>query len=147
MRRQARRLHAEFLQSIGKGKGQVYVRERVIIVRAIHQVVGVGGLRARDRVSNGAGVVFRPHKVAGRRDLRSGCEQNKLRGLAAVQRQVHGPLPVDYLGDGLIFCLHHRGGGCDLDGLRHSADLQLDVETQVVAHLDDNAGLLIGAKA
>src|SRR5689334_9939104 len=33
------RLHAEFLQSVGKRNGQIHVRERVIVVPAVQQVI------------------------------------------------------------------------------------------------------------
>jgi hypothetical protein len=47
LRRQTGSLHAEFLNGVRERKGQIDVGERVVVVRAVHQVVDVGGLRIR----------------------------------------------------------------------------------------------------
>ncbi len=78
---------------------------------------------------------------------RSGRQQDQLRGLTAIQRQIDRALPVDDLRYRLIFGLHHRGGGRYLHRLRDAADLQFHVNAQLVAHLDHDSRLVVGAEA
>ena len=66
LRRETRRLHAEFLDSIRKRKRQVYIGERIVIVSPIHQIIDVGRLRACDRDGHGAGIAWcRPDHLKG----------------------------------------------------------------------------------
>ncbi len=123
LRRQTGSLHAELLNGVREGKGQIDVSERVVIVRGVHQVVDVGGLGARDRERHRAGIVLARSQVGRRSIGRSRRQQDQLRGLAAIQRQIDCALPVNDLRYRLIFGLHHGCRGLHLHRLRDAANL------------------------
>ena len=147
LRGEAGGLHAEFLNGIGEWERQVHVGERVGVVGAVHQVLGLGALAAGDGERDFAGIVLGADVVARGRGGGGAGKQNQVRRLPAVEGNVDHALRVDDLRYGLILGLHHGGRGVHLDGLGGSAHFEADVNAQVVADLDDDAGLHEGLKS
>lgn len=147
--RDAAGLDGELLQRVREGEGHVDVGVRVVVVAAVEDIVVAVDLAAHDGDTEGGLVVVAGNDAGGCVGRRGGAagEGDEVGGLAAIQGKIDDAFGVDGLGDGGVLGLDHGGVGVDLDLLRDGAETDFDVNFDVAADGEDDAGLLIGVEA
>src|SRR5205814_5300698 len=106
---QRTRLYAKFLQRVGKRKWQIYVREGIVIIAPIEQVICSVGLPAGHRDGDRAVEILTANFVAARRHHRRARNQNELCDIAAVQRKLGDALRVHHVRDRSVLGLDQSG--------------------------------------
>lgn len=141
-------LHAEFLQGIREGKGQVDVRVGVVVIGSVEEIVVAVDLASGDGDGDGVYIVVAGDVAAGAvgRDGRASGEYDQIGGLAAIERKVDDSLLIDHFGDGRVLCFDHGGVCGDVDLLGNAAYGEGDIDLDVLADLEDDAGLQVFAE-
>ncbi len=86
-------------------------------------------------------IILRGHQVSDGRGSGRAHQENKIRGIAPVQRNLRDPLRIHHLPDSGAMRLHHASRGFDDDLVAHRADLQRRVDGRVAVHLQHDIGL------
>ncbi len=137
-------LHGELFHRIRERIRRVDVGQVVLVVAAVQRKPGGVLPRTVDRkllVVRGA--LGAARHAAARAD-RAGDQQSELQHVAAVQRQFQYPLAIHDVLDGGAAGLHRRTYGLNLHARVHVAHFERDINLRVVAHLEQDAGLLEG---
>src|SRR5580658_2149206 len=115
------------------------------MIGAIQQIVTAVFLTARDRYRRRRRIVMRGQKPSGsaRWDAGASRQQNQIGGLAPVQWKIDNALLVDNFGNRGVLCLYHGRIRGDLHVLSHRANIQPDVDLDIVTDLKNNAGLYV----
>ena len=147
--RQGVGLDAEFLQRVGEGERQVDIRERVVVVSAVEQVVDVVALRTGHRDDHRAVEALAADVVvAGSGSVdRAARQEHQRGGLPPVQRQFQNAALIDHLRDGVVLGLDHGGLRLHLDVFGDRTDLQAGIDLHVVPDLQKNVRLRISLEA
>src|SRR5215469_2169280 len=126
------------MESVREGEGQVDVGEVIGVVSTVEDVVVVVALAAGDGDDCGARVVLRAHTVVARsRDGASG-DEDELRGLASVQRQLCDTRLIDDLLKAAGLGFKGDTGGLHLDVLIGRTYREMGINGDVVADLEDS---------
>ena len=146
-RRQRARFHAEFLQRVGEGERHVHVREAVVVIAAIQQIVGRIPRAARDgdRLRTEEALTARVRAVAVI-DRRAG-DGDQLRRIPSVQRQIDNALLVHHLRNTALLRLHQRGARLHFHAFGYRPDLHVDIDLHLIADAQQDAVLHVRLKA
>ena len=126
-RLQRARLDAELLERIGERHGEVEVRARIVVARAIHHVHRAAGRTARDR-NRHRRIVAARGETARRIDRDAGREQQQVGDLASIERQLQHALVVNQLANARAPRFDHRRIRLHGNLLRHGAEREHDVD-------------------
>ena len=142
---QAARRHAEFLQRVGERERHVQVVVGIVVHGAVKDVRDAGaqpaGHRDRHRIGSAALAADLARVHGGAR------QDDQVRDLAPLQRQLHDPLVLDHLRDAGALHVDERRRGFDRDGLLDVADRKHGIDGGRGADLQHDAGLHVGAEA
>ena len=144
-RRQRAGLDLELLDRVGERRGEVQVVEGIVVRAAVHDVRHAVGLAAGDG-NRDRRVVLVGVEIPGRRRRRETGEENQLRGLAAVERNLVDPLVVDDLSHTRGARFDHGRIGEHRDLFAKVADAQRDLDRRVGVDLQDDAVLHVGVE-
>ena len=136
-------LHFKFLQGIDRGKNDVGVEIWIGVHHTVQRVVVIhDAVPARRDGLVGAIAALTPVGLPGRwrKIVHIRRQGHQIQVLTSIEWKLYNDFVVDHHSDGRVFGLQHSGGGGDLNGFAHLAELEREIQTHCLLHLELHVG-------